>query len=154
MPFPRPVDATDYCGIYSGEKVDKSQVFEVFRRAATAPMIAEVRSTWNSGGPRSSISAVAMRSLREIVELTAPRNTSADGRPDHRKSSPSCTREQHQLLGRWGQSWPAPSTWARIQALEPLYAVPKQKTCRPGLSLCLNISNVESCRKSHFPEIA
>ena len=36
------VDATDYCGIYSGKKVDKSKVFEVFYgELKTAPMIAE-----------------------------------------------------------------------------------------------------------------
>ncbi len=40
------VEKTDYCGLYSGAKVDKSQLFETFYgELGTAPMIEECRLT-------------------------------------------------------------------------------------------------------------
>ncbi len=84
------VDATDYCGIYSGEKVDKSQVFEVFYgELQTAPMIAEsplnlecrLAKVLDLGGSHEVF-------IGEIVEAYSSEEYLSDGRPDLQKIQP------------------------------------------------------------------
>lgn len=46
LPGPELVEATDWCGLHSGEQTDKSKVFEVFtEKLDTAPMIRQCRMT-------------------------------------------------------------------------------------------------------------
>jgi flavin reductase (DIM6/NTAB) family NADH-FMN oxidoreductase RutF len=84
------VDATDYCGIYSGEKVDKSQVFEVFYgELQTAPMIAEsplnlecrLAKVLDLGGSHEVF-------IGEIVEAYSSEEYLSNGRPDLQKIQP------------------------------------------------------------------
>jgi flavin reductase (DIM6/NTAB) family NADH-FMN oxidoreductase RutF len=84
------VDVTDYCGIYSGEKVDKSQVFEVFYgELQTAPMIAEsplnmecrLAEVIDLGGSHEVF-------IGEIVEAYSSEEYLSNGRPDLQKIQP------------------------------------------------------------------
>ncbi len=84
------VGATDYCGIYSGEKVDKSQVFEVFYgELQTAPMIAEsplnlecrLAKVLDLGGSHEVF-------IGEIVEAYSSEEYLSNGRPDLQKIQP------------------------------------------------------------------
>lgn len=84
------VDAIDYCGIYSGEKVDKSQVFEVFYgELQTAPMIAEsplnlecrLAKVLDLGGSHEVF-------IGEIVEAYSSEEYLSNGRPDLQKIQP------------------------------------------------------------------
>jgi flavin reductase (DIM6/NTAB) family NADH-FMN oxidoreductase RutF len=84
------VEATDYCGIYSGAKVDKSQVFEVFYgELKTAPMIEEspfnleckLVKVLDLGGSHEVF-------IGEIVEAYSSEDYLSDGRPDLGKIEP------------------------------------------------------------------
>lgn len=84
------VEATDYCGIYSGAKVDKSQVFEVFYgQLASAPMIEEspfnleckLAKILDFGGSHELF-------VGEIVEAYSSDDYFSDGRPDVGKIEP------------------------------------------------------------------
>ena len=84
------LEVTDYCGIYSGAKVDKSQLFEVFYgELKTAPMIAEsplsmecrLAEVLDLGGSHEVF-------VGEIVETYCSEEYMTDGRPDLRKIQP------------------------------------------------------------------
>ena len=84
------VEATDYCGIYSGEKVDKSGVFEVFYgELGTAPMIEEspfnleckLAKVLDLGGSHEVF-------IGEVVETFSSEDYMSDGRPDLGKIEP------------------------------------------------------------------
>ena len=84
------IEATDYCGIYSGAKVDKSRLFEVFYgELKTAPMIAEsplsmecrLAKVLDSGGSHEIFRG-------EIVETYCSEEYLTDGRPDLEKIKP------------------------------------------------------------------
>jgi flavin reductase (DIM6/NTAB) family NADH-FMN oxidoreductase RutF len=84
------VEATDYCGIYSGEKVDKSKVFDVFYgELKTAPMIAEsplnlecrLAEVLDFGGSHEVF-------IGEIVEAYCFEEYLSDGKPDLQKIKP------------------------------------------------------------------
>ncbi len=84
------VEATDYCGIYSGEKVDKSGVFEVFYGSLqTAPMIEEspanleckLIKVLDLGGSHEVF-------IGEIVETYSSDDYLTEGRPDLGKIEP------------------------------------------------------------------
>ncbi len=84
------MEATDYCGIYSGAKVDKSGLFEVFYgELETAPMITEsplnlecrLADVFDLGGSHEVF-------VGEIVESYCSRESLSDGRPDLGKIRP------------------------------------------------------------------
>jgi len=84
------VAATDYCGIYSGAKVDKSKVFEVFYgELQTAPMIVEsplnvecrLEKVLDFGASHEVF-------VGEIVEAYSSEEYLSDGRPDLKKIQP------------------------------------------------------------------
>jgi flavin reductase (DIM6/NTAB) family NADH-FMN oxidoreductase RutF len=84
------VDAIDFCGIYSGEKVDKSGIFEVFYgELKTAPMIAEsplnlecrLAEVLDLGGSHEVF-------IGEIVEAYSTEEYLSNGRPDLQKIQP------------------------------------------------------------------
>ena len=84
------VDATDYCGIYSGKKVDKSKVFEVFYgELKTAPMIAEsplnlecqLAKVLDLGGSHEVF-------IGEIVQAYSSEEYLSSGQPDLQKIQP------------------------------------------------------------------
>ncbi len=84
------VEATDYCGIYSGAKVDKSQVFEVFYgQLGSAPMIEEspfnleckLVKVLDFGGSHEVF-------IGEIMETYSSEDYMNEGRPDIGKIEP------------------------------------------------------------------
>ncbi len=84
------VEATDYCGIYSGAKVDKSQLFEVFYgELGTAPMIEEspfnlecrLAQVLDLGGSHEVF-------IGQIMESYSSEDYLSDGRPDMDKIQP------------------------------------------------------------------
>jgi len=84
------LEATDYCGIYSGAKVDKSQLFEVFYGdLKTAPMIMEsplnlecrLAEVLDLGGSHEVF-------VGEIVEAYSSEEYLSDGRLDLKKIQP------------------------------------------------------------------
>ena len=69
------LEKTDYCGLVSGRKTDKSGVFDVFYGSLeTAPMIRECPGPLSAGFCRQS------RSLRTLSTSERLRVTYADGR--------------------------------------------------------------------------
>jgi flavin reductase (DIM6/NTAB) family NADH-FMN oxidoreductase RutF len=80
---------TDYCGIVSGEKVDKSKVFDVFYgRLKTAPMIKECPICLEC----RLVKAVELPThdvfIGEIEESYADESCLTDGKPDFGKIKP------------------------------------------------------------------
>jgi len=84
------LEATDYCGIYSGAKVDKSHLFEVFYgELKTAPMITEsplnvecrLAEVLDLGGSHEVF-------IGEIVEAYSSEEFLSDGRLDLDKIKP------------------------------------------------------------------
>ena len=70
------VKATDYCGIISGFKADKSSVFDVFYgKLKTAPMITECPSALNAASTKLSITAHMNCSLEKSYPLSQSKNT-------------------------------------------------------------------------------
>jgi flavin reductase (DIM6/NTAB) family NADH-FMN oxidoreductase RutF len=84
------IELTDYCGIVSGRKVDKSEVFEVFYgETRTAPMIKqcplciECKLLDIYGLPTNAIY------LGEVVAAYAEERCLTDGKPDIKKMNPA-----------------------------------------------------------------
>jgi flavin reductase (DIM6/NTAB) family NADH-FMN oxidoreductase RutF len=84
------LEATDYCGIYSGAKVDKSQLFEVFYgELETAPMIVE--SPLNVECRLAEVLDLEGSHevfVGEIVEAYCSEEYLSEGRPDLGKIKP------------------------------------------------------------------
>ncbi len=83
------VEKTDYCGIVSGEKVDKSKVFDVFYgRLKTAPMIKECPVCLEC----RLVKAVELPThdvfIGEIMESYADESCLTNGKPDFGKIKP------------------------------------------------------------------
>ncbi len=84
------VEATDYCGIYSGAKVDKSQVFEVFYGdTGTAPMIEESPFSLEC----RLVKVLDLHGshevfIGEVLEVYGSDDYLSDGRPDMGKIEP------------------------------------------------------------------
>jgi flavin reductase (DIM6/NTAB) family NADH-FMN oxidoreductase RutF len=111
IPSAAMLEAVDYVGMYSGSKVDKSKVFEVFSgEVAGAPMIREcplsmecrVREVLDLGG--NDLVVVA-----EIVETHAGEEYLTDGMPDVEKMKPvvfSMFDNRYWAMGEFlGKGW-------------------------------------------------
>ena len=90
IPSAEMVKITDYCGLFSGSKVDKSKLFETFYgKLKTAPMIREcpvnleckLVQTLDFGGTNEVF-------IGEIVEAYAEEQYLTDGLPDLKKINP------------------------------------------------------------------
>lgn len=77
------VEKTDYCGLVSGEKVDKSQVFDVFYGTLkTAPMIRECPITLECRLVKTVPLPTNTLFIGEIVGAYADEKALVNGRPD------------------------------------------------------------------------
>ena len=104
------VEKVDYCGIYSGHKVDKSQIFQVeYGRLKTAPLIQECPINLEC----RVIHALDLGShtlfVGEIIETYVKQNCLTDDKADPAKIDPilySTVARQYQRLGAVvGRAW-------------------------------------------------
>jgi len=80
---------TDYCGIVSGAKADKSKLFTVFRGELTgAPMIEECPLTMECRLYKTVDLPVDVLFIGEIVQSYSEDRFLTEGKPDVRKMSP------------------------------------------------------------------
>lgn len=113
LPSTSMVEVTDYVGIYPGNKVDKSKVFEVFHgELAGAPMIKDcplsmecrVREVLDMGGNDHIV-------IAEIVETYVGEEYLTDGMPDVEKMKPmvfSMFDSRYWGIGEYlGKGWSA-----------------------------------------------
>lgn len=83
------MEKTDYCGLFSGKKVDKSQIFDVFYgELAGAPLIRECPVSMACRLHETIKLPVNMLFIGEIVEAYCEEACLTDGKPDIQKIKP------------------------------------------------------------------
>jgi flavin reductase (DIM6/NTAB) family NADH-FMN oxidoreductase RutF len=97
------VEATDYCGLVSGSKVDKSGVFDVFYgKLRTAPMIAECPVNLECSLDKTIDNASNELFIGDIISTYTEEKYLTDGTVDIRKTKPfilSLNDRQYYVLG-------------------------------------------------------
>lgn len=89
LPSEEQVEITDYCGLVSGDRVDKSAVFKTFTgELAGAPMIEECALTAECRLLHSYPLAVDTVYIAEVVSVHADERVLSDGKLDWRKLRP------------------------------------------------------------------
>jgi flavin reductase (DIM6/NTAB) family NADH-FMN oxidoreductase RutF len=89
IPSPDLLEKTDYCGLVSGQKADKSQVFDVFYGSLkTAPMIKECPVTLECRLVQIVPLPTNTLFIGEIMGAYADGNVIRDGRPDFQEIDP------------------------------------------------------------------
>ena len=89
LPHPEQVEATDWCGIRSGARVDKSQVFETFQgELARAPMIQACRLTAECRLLHTVPFAVDTVYFGEVVNVYVDDAVLHDGEVDWKRIDP------------------------------------------------------------------
>lgn len=89
LPNPDLLKKTDYCGIVSGEKTDKSGVFDVFYGSLkTAPMISECPVTLECKLEKTVPLPTNTLFIGEIVGAYADSRVIKDGKPDFTSIDP------------------------------------------------------------------
>jgi flavin reductase (DIM6/NTAB) family NADH-FMN oxidoreductase RutF len=104
------VGKVDYCGIYSGHKVDKSQIFKVdYGKLKTAPLIQECPVNLECQVIQSIELGSHILFIGEIVETYVNEDCLTDGQADPAKIDPliySTAARQYQRLGAVvGRAW-------------------------------------------------
>jgi flavin reductase (DIM6/NTAB) family NADH-FMN oxidoreductase RutF len=83
------MEKTDYCGLFSGKKVDKSQIFDVFYGSLPgAPLIGECPVTMACRLHEAVKLPVNTLFIGEIVEAYCDEACMTDGKPDIKKINP------------------------------------------------------------------
>ena len=82
------VEVTDYCGIRSGKKMDKSGLFEVFYGETGAPMIKDCPLTIECTLYETVSLPTNALYIGEIVEAYTEEKYLTDGKPDLKKLDP------------------------------------------------------------------
>jgi flavin reductase (DIM6/NTAB) family NADH-FMN oxidoreductase RutF len=83
------MEKTDYCGLFSGRKVDKSQIFDVFYGSLPgAPLIGECPVTMACRLCETVKLPVNTLFIGEIVEAYCDEACMTDGKPDIKKINP------------------------------------------------------------------
>jgi len=89
LPGPDLVEKTDWCGLKSGKKHDKSRVFETFTGELTsAPMISACRLSAECRVLKTVPFEVDTVFFGEVVSVYIDGDAEADGAPDWRKINP------------------------------------------------------------------
>ncbi len=89
VPSAKDVVAADYCGIVSGSKEDKSNVFKSFYgKLATAPLAEECPVNIECRLFKSVDCGSHLLYIGEVVEIHADKSCLADGKPDTGKVDP------------------------------------------------------------------
>jgi flavin reductase (DIM6/NTAB) family NADH-FMN oxidoreductase RutF len=104
VPSAEQAQIVDYCGIYSGHRRDKSQIFQVeFGNIKTAPMIAECPVSLECNVIHTLDLGSHVLFIGQIMESYVRQDCITDGKPDAGKIDPliySIGTEQYHLLGR------------------------------------------------------
>ncbi|MCX9025969.1 MAG: flavin reductase family protein [Candidatus Methanoperedens sp.] len=106
------LEKTDYCGLVSGEKTDKSNVFDVFYGSQkTAPMIKECPVNLECRLTQTVPLPTNMLFIGEIVGAYADGKVLEDGKPDFTKIDPlflTMPDNRYWTLGNYaGDAWSA-----------------------------------------------
>jgi flavin reductase (DIM6/NTAB) family NADH-FMN oxidoreductase RutF len=106
------VEKVDYCGIYSGHKVDKSQIFSVaYGKLKTAPLIQECPVNLECRVIHSLDLGSHVLFIGEIIETYINADCLIDGKADPAKIDPliyTTAVSQYRRLGEIvGQAWRA-----------------------------------------------
>jgi flavin reductase (DIM6/NTAB) family NADH-FMN oxidoreductase RutF len=89
LPSPELVEATDWCGLRTGEKVDKSRVFETFSgELSGAPMIQRCRINVECKLTQTVPLAVDTAFFGEVVAVHVDDDALTHGKPDWSKIAP------------------------------------------------------------------
>jgi flavin reductase (DIM6/NTAB) family NADH-FMN oxidoreductase RutF len=89
LPGPDLVEATDWCGLHSGEQTDKSAAFEIFyEKLDTAPMIKQCRLTAECKVTKTVEFSIDKVYFGEIVGVYADKNALKGDAPDWEKVAP------------------------------------------------------------------
>jgi len=89
IPSSHQLEKTDYCGMVSGEKTDKSNVFDVFYGSLkTAPMIRECPVSLECRLVQTISLPTNTLFIGEIMEAYADSRVMKDGKPDYAKIDP------------------------------------------------------------------
>lgn len=89
LPGPELVEATDWCGIVSGKKLDKSHVFDTYTgELKTAPMIETCRLTAECRVIKTEPFEMDTVFFGEVVSVYLDDEAAADGGPDWMKIDP------------------------------------------------------------------
>lgn len=89
LPGPDLVEATDWCGLHSGELTDKSAVFEIFyEKLDTAPMIKQCRLTAECKVTKTVEFSIDTVYFGEIIGVYADKDALKDNAPDWKKIAP------------------------------------------------------------------
>ena len=89
LPGPELVEATDWCGLQSGKRTDKSAVFETFAgELSHAPMVAACRLTAECRVVKTVEFAVDTVYFGEVVSVYADGEAVVDGNPDWARIAP------------------------------------------------------------------
>jgi flavin reductase (DIM6/NTAB) family NADH-FMN oxidoreductase RutF len=112
IPSPDLLEKTDYCGLVSGEKIDKSKVFEVFYGTlATAPMIRECPVSLECRLVQIVLFPTNSLYIGEIMGVYADRGMIKNGKPDFVKIDPlflTMPDNRYWTLGKYaGDTWGA-----------------------------------------------
>ena len=104
------VKKVDYCGIYSGHKIDKSDIFKVdYGKLDTAPLIGECPVNLECQVIHSLVLGSHILFIGEIVESHINEDCLTDDKADPAKIDPlvySTSAEQYQRLGEVvGYAW-------------------------------------------------
>ena len=116
IPSTAQVVATDYVGIYSGDKVDKSRVFDAFYgELKSAPMARECPLNLECRLTREIALASDVLFLGEIVRVYASPAALTDGKPDIVKLDPILFGIEdsgyYRLGKRFAGAWEVGETW-------------------------------------------
>lgn len=106
------LEKTDYCGIVSGEKTDKSQVFDVFYGSLkTAPMIRDCPATLECTLVQSVLLPTHTLFIGEIAGAYADGRVINDGKPDYPEMDPlflTMPDNRYWTIGKYaGDAWSA-----------------------------------------------
>ncbi|MHB8118851.1 MAG: flavin reductase family protein [Methanothrix sp.] len=106
------LEKTDYCGIVSGEKTDKSHVFDVFYGSLrTAPMIRECPVSLECRLVQTVPLPTNTLFIGEIAGAYADGRVMKDGKPDYAKIDPlllTMPENRYWTLGKYaGDAWSA-----------------------------------------------
>lgn len=102
--------AVDFCGIYSGEKTDKSRIFKTFDGEITgAPMIEEFSLNIECKLDKIVANGANETFIGDIAEIYADESVLTDGKVDFEKLNPlilgQLTAEYHVLGAKTGKAW-------------------------------------------------
>ncbi|MBI5013874.1 MAG: flavin reductase family protein [Deltaproteobacteria bacterium] len=104
LPGPELVEATDWCGLNSGKRADKSRVFETFAgELAHAPMVKACRLAAECRVVKTVEFAVDTVYFGEVVGVYADEESLKDGAPDWQKIAPLLFTFPDKAYWRFGE---------------------------------------------------